>query len=295
LGLVVYLLNSLKFNFKFNFVSDLETAISFKISLSSIGLLSHYSNLADYSATYFTSIRVKELECYALFVSLNSYLRTEIPLLNSRVRKSYNHYMSNFKFFATGLGSNYLTYPIKLIANNKLTSLTFLSGKSTFSKFLAIVKNKIVIFYNNSSYYFLPPFFIKNFEPITINIQSSISSITTKHVGLNLSSNLVGPRLYAVGADVNSLQSPLIYQGSHGTHIVTESLLLMPTSLFAEKTSHYLNIEGFLQKAHAAITPDKLVKKDWEIFIALADFNAVVLQSPIVDFVKLVFLKYKSN
>lgn len=295
MNLIVYLLNLFKFNFKFNFSIDIETALSFKSVLSSLGLLNSYSSLADCSATYFTSIRVKELERYTLFVSLNSYLRVEIPLLNSRVRKSYNYYMSNFKFFAIGVGSNYFTYPIKLISNNRLTCLNFFNGKSTFSKILALLKSKIVIFYNNLNHYFFSSAFIKIFEPVTINIQSSISSLILKHVGLNPNLNLINRQSYTIGADINSLYSPIVYQGSHGTPAATGSLLLLPTSIFAEKTSNYLNIEGFLQKAHVAVTSAKLVKKDWEVFNALADFHSIILQNPFINFVKLVFLKYSSN
>jgi NADH dehydrogenase/NADH:ubiquinone oxidoreductase subunit G len=230
--------------------------------MSNIGLLYQHSNLTDYSAIYFANVRIKELERYALFVSLNSYLRLEVPLLNSRIRKSYNYHMSNFNFVAAGIGLNYLTYPVKLISNNKLTSLILFKGKSIFSKIFAVSKNKIIIFYNSLNYFFLPHFFSKNFEPITVNVHSSISSLTAKHVGLNLNLSSFNSQIYAVGADINSLCSPLIYQGSHGVSAIVDSLLLLPTSIFAEKTSHYLNTEGFLQKAHAAITSDKLVKKD---------------------------------
>lgn len=271
----------------------METTVSFKSAMSSIGLLHQYSNLVDYSSIYFTNIRVRELERYVLFVSLNSYLRTEIPLLNSRVRKSYNHHGLNFNFIATGLGSNYLTYPIKLISNNRVTSLALFKGKNIFSKLMATSKNKIVIFYNNSSHYFFPYFFTKTFKSININIQSSISSLTAKHLGLNLGLSLFNSQSYAIGAAINSSDSPLIYQGSHGTHLTTNSFLLLPTSLFVEKTSHYLNIEGSLQKAHSAITPDKLVKKDWEVFTALAEFNFEILQTPFLNFIGLENLKYK--
>jgi hypothetical protein len=50
-----------------------------------------------------------------------------------------------------------------------------------------------------------------------------------------------------------------------------------------------------LQKAHAAITSDKLVKKDWEVFSALADFTSVVLKNPFEGFLKLQNLKYTLN
>lgn len=252
---------------------------SFKSTLSSIGLLDSYSGAADYSSLYFSTIRIKELCNYQLFVSLNSYLRVEIPLLNTRVRKSYNHYMSGFKFFAAGVGLSYFTYPVKLVSNNKLSTLCFFNGKLFFSRSLAFVKNKVVIFYNNSSYYFLPSFFTKTFNPVTINVQSSISSLTAKHAGLLFKPTFHNSKFYMVGANIDSSVVPLVYQGSHGVPVVANSLLILPTAIFVEKTSNYLNIEGSLQKAHAATTCDRLVKKDWEVFAALFEFNSVTLQN----------------
>lgn len=279
LEFLVYLLNSIKINFTLNLASDLETVNSFKFTLSSMGLLDSYSGAVDYSSLYFSAIRIKELEHYQLFVSLNSYLRIEIPLLNTRVRKSYNHYMSGFKFLAAGVGLSYFTYPVKLVSNNKLSTLRFLNGKLFFSRFLALVKNKAVIFYNNSSYYFLPSFFTKIFNPVTINVQSSISSLTAKHAGLFLSPNYSSSEFYMVGANIGSSVVPLVYQGSHGVPVAANSLLILPTAIFVEKTSNYLNIEGSLQKAHAATTCDRLIKKDWEVFAALFEFNSVTLQN----------------
>lgn len=225
-----------------------------------MGILTSYSSSVDYSALYFSNARVKDLENYMLFISINSYLRTEVPLLNSRVRKSYNNYVSNFKFFAVGVGVSYFTYPIRLIANNKLASLKIFFGKNIFSRFFTSFKNKLVVFCNNSMFFI--PFFMRFFEPIIVNLQVSVSSITASHLGLRFNLGMPNTALYSVGADTNSLISPLVYQGSHGVPNISDSLVLLPTSIFAEKTSHYLNVEGLLQKAHVAVTSDRLVKKD---------------------------------
>ena len=241
---------------------DLETINASKLMFSSFGLLNNSSSISDYSSLYFSPIRVKEVETYSFFISVNSYLRNEVPLLNTRVRKSYNYYMTLFKFFGVGVGVNYFTYPVKVISNNVSMLGKVLAGKNPISRSFIGLKSRIVLFCRENFFGLFNFYFKSIFDPIFIKIYPSVSALGAAHLGLNIFGRKVGPCIYSLGFNTNFVYRPLIYQGHHGNALTTESLIIMPTTIFSEKSATYLNLEGLLQKTHSATSSDKLVKKD---------------------------------
>ena len=278
----LYFLNNLKLDFVFGPHQDLETIFFFKKNFSSLGLLSSRSYSNDYSSSYFSSIRVKEIETYSSFLSVNVYLRNEVPLINTRVRKSSNYYMSSFKFFCVGVGVNYYTYPVKLISNNTNSLNKILCGKTIISKLLLKLKSNFVYFYKQNYFKFLGKIFNLSFQPHYVKIDNSTFDLTSSHLGFKPSDsavNLHSNKLkysYSIGFDLDKEYYPLIYQGHHGNSMTSSSVVVMPAAIFTEKSSNFLNLEGLVQKANAGVSPDKLVKKDWEIFRALADFASLM-------------------
>lgn len=284
LTVCLYFFNKYRVNVLFGPFLDIETIYSLKEVFSSLGTLLNRSSYSDYSSFYFSSVRVKDLESYSTFLSVNSYLRNEIPLLNTRVRKSNNYYMSSFRFFGVGVGANYFTYPVKLISNNSRGLSVILSGKNYFSKVLIKLKNRFVVFYKPYSIYFFNKFFKLLFNPLFVRIDNSVSELASSHLGLSTNLPLNKNSLvYSIGLDTGFNYAPLIYQGHHGSSVTSNSLIALPVTVFSEKSSHYLNLEGLVQKSHSAVSHDKLVKKDWEIFRALGDFSALLIR----DFYKM--------
>lgn len=280
----MYFLNKFRISTVFGPFLDVEAVYGFKEAFSFLGVLSSRSLYNDYSASYFSSVRVKDVESYSTFFSVNSYLRNEIPLLNSRVRKSSNYYMSSFRFFGVGVGTSYFTYPVKLISNNSKSLSAVLSGKSYISKILIKLKTRFVVFYKFYSAWFFNKFFKLLFNPLFIKIDNSTSELALAHVGLSTNFYTYRNSLtYSVGFNTDFEYTPLIYQGHHGNSVTSNSLIVLPTAVFSEKSSHYLNLEGLIQKSHAAVSHDKLIKKDWEIFKALKDYNAML----VYDFYKI--------
>lgn len=229
---------------------------------SSFGLLNNFSCTSDYSSFYFSSIRVRDVETYSFFMSVNSYLRNEVPLLNTRVRKSYNYYMTLFKFFGVGVGVNYFTYPVKVVSNNVFTLNKILMGKNPISRSLIGLKSKIVLFCRENLLGLFNLYFRSIFDPMFIKINSSVSTLGAAHLGLNTFNSKARSYVYSLGFNMDFVYKPLIYQGHHGNTLTSESLIIMPTTVFSEKSGTYLNLEGLLQKTHPATSPDKLIKKD---------------------------------
>lgn len=260
---------------------DLGVVSSLKSSLSIFGLLRYNFAYSDYSSYYFSPIRVKEIETYSTFLSVNSYLRNEIPLLNSRVRKSYNFFMSNFRFFGVGVGSSYFTYPVRLISNNTNSLFNLLNGKSYISKMFLSSTLNLVIFYKFNLTFYFNKFFKAMFNPLTIKIDDSVTSLISAHLGFNNDySDYVFSPVFSIGLNTDINYFSTIYQGHHGAYNTLSSYVVMPTALFCEKGANFLNLEGILQKSHAAISPDALIKKDDEIFKALNELNSLLGLTP---------------
>lgn len=293
----MHFLNTYRINFTFGPHLDLETICSFKHNFSLLGILNCRAYNHDYSSSYFSSIRVKDVEAYSSFLSVNIYLRNEIPLLNTRVRKSNNYYMSSFKFFCAGVGTNYFTYPVMLVSNNVNSLNRVLIGKSYLSKTLMKLKNRFVVFYKQDYFYLFSKFFKLFFSPAFIKIDNSLSDLMLSHLGLKnqffVKHGYEANCFYSIGLDTSLEYSPLIYQGHHGNNVTVDSLIIMPVPVFSEKSSHFLNLEGLTQKSHAAVSHDKLVRKDWEIFMALIEFNSLLnLNSIKPDYITSIFYNY---
>lgn len=85
--------------------------------------------------------------------------------------------------------------------------------------------------------------------------------------------------VYSIGFNTDLNYTSLIYQGHHGTLSNFSSHVVIPTTMFAEKTSNFLNLEGLVQKAHMAVSTSLMVKKDEEIFKALNEVSAAFILS----------------
>jgi NADH-quinone oxidoreductase subunit G len=84
--------------------------------------------------------------------------------------------------------------------------------------------------------------------------------------------------LYLYGADdvpTDVLEKAfVIYQGHHGDKAAHYADIILPGAAYTEKQALYVNTEGRVQEALAAVTPPHLAKEDWKIFRALADHVA---------------------
>ncbi|MDP3137918.1 MAG: molybdopterin-dependent oxidoreductase [Burkholderiaceae bacterium] len=264
LFLTLKFLNSKRISFLAGSFLDLETVWSLKSFFSNLGFFSNSSTLVDHCEGVYSTIRLRDIEKYSTFVSVANNLRLETPLINTRVRKSYNFFMSDFSFFSFGSATSYFTYSVKSISNNKFKFLSLILGKLSLSKFITGRKGNLVIFHSDVEFSIFTGLFELFIKPSFVKISRSVSILAARVFGLDFSTK--GLFNYSVGCE--SIPS-LIYQGHHGGSISYFSSLILPSSLYAEKTSSYVNFEGVIQLAHAAITPSKFVRKDWEIFAAI--------------------------
>lgn len=115
-----------------NFV-DLHTAHGVKQLFNSIGcnhIYHQYSKnrvASDFEFSFLLNHTMDQIERLNHICIINANLRTENPLLNSRLRKnSLNNRVAIYSF---GNGLTYATYPIINIGNSTTSLVKFLQGK----------------------------------------------------------------------------------------------------------------------------------------------------------------------
>ncbi len=84
--------------------------------------------------------------------------------------------------------------------------------------------------------------------------------------------------VYLLGADeiaMDSLHNTfVIYQGHHGDAGAHAADVILPGAAYTEKNATYVNTEGRVQRAHAAVPPPGEAKEDWRVIATLAEFLA---------------------
>lgn len=82
--------------------------------------------------------------------------------------------------------------------------------------------------------------------------------------------------LYLIGTDfikLNIINSLILYQGSFNTINLLKIFLILPTSIFVEKVSIFINLEGRLRKTYKAIASSNLIFNDFEVIKAIYFFK----------------------
>jgi len=105
---------------------DLEVGFGMKNLFNSIGCNNVFFDLktqiaVDFRSDYLLNCNIVGIEQADFILLLNSNLRIENPILNSRLRKAYLHNLKSNKpllIFSIGCGLNYLTYPVKNLGSS---------------------------------------------------------------------------------------------------------------------------------------------------------------------------------
>ena len=89
----------------------------------------------------------------------------------------------------------------------------------------------------------------------------------------------------------------VLYQGHHNDKNANQANIIFPGASFLEKTSHYLNISGMVQKTNLVLNLKEQIRNDWKILVALSlylnntlTFNK--LDNLILNDLKLLLLKH---
>jgi len=229
---------------------------------------------------------------------VSTNLRLEVPLLNSSLRKNY---LNNIKFkaYSIGFALDYLTYPVINLGSSIKFFLKFLMGYSLVSKYFLFNKYYNIYFLNSNNYINLHIFLgtgslirtdsnaILNslFKFLTdLNLPVKNLNIISRHLGRLTSCELgIIPKLnknkknniksfnFLLGLDNIKLEFKNknnfnIFQGYFYFSNFFEYInLVLPVSIYSEKVSSYINLEGRFRFTNKAIVPFKFIFLDTNI------------------------------
>ena len=116
---------------------DLESSFTLKSFINSLGCsnINYEFNLKSFFDFRFfylmsNSLLILESLSYCLLISLD--LRIELPLLHTRLRKSFLKSESSHIFFSLGLSLDYLSFPVVNLGNSLKTLLHIVEGRFFF-------------------------------------------------------------------------------------------------------------------------------------------------------------------
>ena len=274
-NLYTHLLNEHSFPISFAYINnlaDLETVFSVKNIFNSFGSYTNHPSDVDFPNYYFNT-GIQNLERADIIIIINSNLRVSYPLLNSKIRQTSLN--NDVPCYLIGLFSNF-NYYLKHISISSKSIINVFEGSHWLSIKSSIFNSQkpLFLFGQNEN--------IISFENI---LRRYTNVISDKWNGINAVFSLQNIKELNMGCRFNAphinflLNSDLdnntrknnvnIYLGHHGDANALCSNVILPASSFIEKSSHYLNIFGNVQKTSRALFSVGQSRKDWIILSAI--------------------------
>lgn len=237
----------------------------------------------DFNSNYLFNSKVKALSNTDLCIIFGTNLKTELPLLNVRLRKQY--LATALPIINFGVRSNVM-YPTYFFGFKFKTIIKFIEGNNSFCKLLFNKKNPLFLLnlnlYKNETIFnffiLVKEILIKNIKNITKNnfnyIYPDISlynqlylNITSKYKdSLNNVNCLyllnVDNNFEKLAKNINFENKYIIYQGHHYNKFITNANLILPVKPYLQEKGSFVNIEGDILKIKEVIYDDNLNVKD---------------------------------
>ena len=249
----------------------------------------------DFDSNYLFNSKVTALSNTDMCIIFGSNLKSELPLLNVRLRKQY--LATALPIISFGAKNN-LMYPTYYFGLKLKTIIKFIEGTNSFCKLLFNKKNplfllNINLFKNESLYNFFNMFkniIISNIKNITNNnfnyIYPNIDlynklylNIQTKYKD-NLN-NLNCLYLLNVDNNFDKLAKNLsmeklytIYQGHHYNKYIKFAKIVLPSKPYLQELGSFINVEGDVCKIKDVVYDDNIYVKE-NIIILYSVFSTL--------------------
>ena len=287
----IFFLKNFRILIRLGFFLDFESLIDIKCFFKKLGsnFFFKYKKVLD-SANDFRLFYIFKKKSFTLIeevsscIILNTNLRIELPIINFKFvnlkKKLFNFFifgfLSNFNFITFYLGNN-----IKFFYH--FLEFFYLNFKIKSKKFLILCGDNLFSFIKNIFFFFKSYkklfliYFLYLFSS-DVNIEE-LSFFKKNNFFLKNSNSLIDYNIDSHDYQTSSLNSLdkkkiIFFQGQHGDYSASYSDFILPTKNFIEKSSIYLNLEGWFQKIGSVnfkYTFDK-VKTDSKIFLGLNEF-----------------------
>ncbi len=287
---------------------SLDNCYSLKYFFTNLGCFNIYylnidNNISDFRYSYLLNNTLKNLNNMLDIFIIGGNLRLEIPLLNANIRKNYIQNM-NLKVYSIGLALDYLTYPVINLGSSIKNLLKFILGLMLVNKFLLFNDFYNNYYINNKNLLFIYFFIgsstqIRNdynsilnkilyfFHKLKLNINKL--NIISRDLGrislfeINLLQKINNKSIFIKKKSFNfilgldnllfNIKNKLninVYEGYFFMSNIFEYVnLILPTTIYVEERSYYLNLEGRLRFTNKAISQFKNIYTNIKIMKAL--------------------------
>ena len=206
----------------------------------------------NYTSDFYFNNRYKNIQNSDLIFLIGCNPKKEANLLNVHLKKKNDN---NSEIFYIGSKINF-NFPTTHIGSSLTKLKLILEGKHFINKFLKISKKIYIILGSdfikkNDSYIFFKniknKFSINNFFFNILHEKSSFLSFNEIIKNNYLIEKKI-KMIYLFNTEnyVNKINNFIVYQGHHFTNDAQKAHLVLPGSLFFEKNSHYINLEGYI-------------------------------------------------
>ena len=265
-------------------------------------------NLDPLDSSYLFNTKIENIDKADFCLLIGTNPRIEAPLLNSKIRQNY--ITGKLKIAAIGCGDTDLTYKYNNLGNDLAILNEILSNKSQICKDIKNAKNPIMIIGQDAisisegsnvietckkiaqKYNFITPSSnnlnylsrssgLINGLALNFTYSNNCNDILDKCQNNEIKMVI----LHNVDDDIDFEKLKncfVIYIGSHGDKGAHNADIIIAANAFSEKTCHYLNLEGRIQKANRAIFSPTGSNEDFNIILDIAkscnielDFNNI--------------------
>ena len=282
-------IKNLKFGLYFGELLNNETIFTASKFMDIIGNSNKYSIQDslfinnDFDSNYLFNSRVTSLSNTDFCAIIGSNLKSELPLLNVRLRKQY---LANALPVLNFGAKNNLMYPAYYFGFNLKTLIKFFEGNNSickllfnkknplfllsidlfknetlynvFNTFKQILKSNIKNITNNNFNYIYPN--IDLYNKLYLNIQSkykdNINSLDCLYL-LNVDNNF--DRL--TQNNLNKMPY-VIYQGHHYNKYINFAKVILPSKTYLQEIGSFINLEGDICKIKDIVYDDNIYVKE---------------------------------
>lgn len=238
----------------------------------------------DFNSNYLFNGKVTSLSNTDMCFIFGSNLKSELPLLNVRLRKQY--LATALSIITFGIRTN-LMYPTYFFGFKLKTIIKFIEGNNTFCKYLSVKKNPSFLLNlnlfkteslanlftimkerlmsisknitkNNFNYIYLD---IDLYNKLYLNIQTKYKDTDLNMLDclylLNVDKNF---DYFAKNANLANIYT--IYQGHHYNKYIDYARMILPVKPYIQELGSFVNVQGDILHIDETIKDDNLAVKN---------------------------------
>lgn len=238
----------------------------------------------DFNSNYLFNGKVTSLSNTDMCFIFGSNLKSELPLLNVRLRKQY--LATALSIITFGIRTN-LMYPTYFFGFKLKTIIKFIEGNNTFCKYLSVKKNPSFLLNlnlfkteslanlftimkerlmsisknitKNNFNYIYPD--IDLYNKLYLNIQTKYKDIDLNMLDclylLNVDKNF---DYFAKNANLANIYT--IYQGHHYNKYIDYARMILPVKPYIQELGSFVNVQGDILHIDETIKDDNLAVKN---------------------------------